>query len=379
MPRKKRTIDKELSSREIARFVRLLRKLLQIHDQKAQNLLVVFEKLRKIFPKLRLRIVADSDLPEAEARAYPEAWIIKIRRGIYEGLKRGDAGARWTFAHELGHVLFQHPGKPFRMRSDASLDVVEQQAHKFAAHFLVPSELAKRFKSAEEIASAFQISIDAARRRFLELKSEKMGARLSLQRETEDLFVEDQATRICSAISSTLSESQAPVEVWRDSVFSASLLMGTGAQLLLDAYESVRPNSKSNFISAACVALSVFSLGPIREIGAENSASETVQKLNQCCALRSAGALLNLRVPDLSETFSAGSKYPGDMLFTIDYLKPLMEFGKDRIKDSSAVLRPKQLPSCYEYNGDYDVSWSEIKAIEALSVIFALWAERTRT
>jgi Zn-dependent peptidase ImmA (M78 family) len=378
MPKKKRTIDRELSGREIARFVRLLRKLIHIYDQKAQNLLVVFEKLRKIFPKLRLRIVEDSELPEAEARAYPEVWIIKIRRGIYEGLNRGDAGARWTFAHELGHVLLQHPGKPFRMRSESSLDIVERQAHKFAAHLLAPSDLAKRFKSAEEIASAFQLSIEAARRRLLEIKGERMGTRLLPRRagESDDINIDDQATRICAAISTTLAESQEPVEVWKDNIFSVSLLIATGAQLLLDAYESVRPNVKSDFISAACLAMAAFNLRPIREIGVENSTSEAVRKLNECCALRSAATFLGLQVNDLSDLFPGGN-HPGDALFTIDYLKPLIDISKNKVKDSSTVLRLKHLPSYYEYNGWHDVNWREIKAIETLSAILALWAGRT--
>ena len=127
MRRVKRLLVRDFTTQEIGRFTRSIRKMLGRHDQKAQNLLIFFEDLRKIFPRLRMRIVEDAELPKAEAQAYPIYWIIKIRRGVYEGLLRGDKGARWTFAHELGHVLLQHPGRPHRQRVDSSNDVVEQR------------------------------------------------------------------------------------------------------------------------------------------------------------------------------------------------------------------------------------------------------------
>ena len=147
---------------EIIRLARLLRQILKIDHRFAPNLLEIFDQLKRFFPKLRLKIVPDFLLPDAEARAYPKHWLIKIRQGIYDGLLRGDARARWTLAHELGHILLQHPRRPFRVRDTNSARPIdprlEREANIFAREFLVPAHLARNYKTIEELRACPQLS-----------------------------------------------------------------------------------------------------------------------------------------------------------------------------------------------------------------------------
>ena len=381
MRRIKRPTKNVFTDREIGRFVRLLRKLLRVHDQKTSNILVFFEHLKKIFPRLRLRIVENADLPDSEARAYPASWIIKISRGVYEGLLRGDTRARWTFAHELGHILLQHRGKPFRKKSETGLKTVEQEAHLFAAQLLAPSDLAKTFKSAAEIASAFQISIDAAHRRIKELKLEgkgkKIGNRKSSALLKQDTFqLEEYAETLYQTISAAFSETTSPtiLEPWQGSAFNASLLISKGAELLFEAYSSVRPNSKSDFVRAACMALSLFTVYPIREIGVAKVDSKHLRALNELCALRSVQSLLQLEPADLESIVCNNSLCNNEFLVPSDYLTSLVKLGAAIAIDASSVLHFNRLPSYYDYNGNCDISWREIRILENLAKIFALWA-----
>ena len=382
MRRVKRPVREDFTAREIARFTRLIRKILSVHGQKAPNLLVVFEQLKKVFPKLRLRVVENTELPAAEARAYPAYWIIKIRRGIFEGLLRGDVGARWTFAHELGHVLLQHPGKPFRMRAASGSNIVEQQAHIFAAQLLAPSDLAKKYKTAEEIALAFQISIEAARRRLSEIRLEERSKAIGSRRSphlnrNETSHLEDLGALICSAISATIAENRLAsisVEPWKNNLFSTSLLTAKAAQLLLDAHESVRSTSvESGFMRAACVASAIFTVGPIREIGSNNTRSEEITRLNELCALKATGSLLGFDFGNLDNIVSMNKFRNAGMAFSFDYLTSLIQRGDRIIAGTSTILHFRDLPLYYDYNENNDISWREVHALENLAKIFVLW------
>src|SRR5207253_8739259 len=77
-------------------------------------------------------------------------------------------------AHELGHILLQHPRRPFRVRDTNSARPIdprlEREANIFAREFLVPAHLARNYKTIEELKVAFQISADTAELRLKELK-----------------------------------------------------------------------------------------------------------------------------------------------------------------------------------------------------------------
>jgi Zn-dependent peptidase ImmA (M78 family) len=382
MRREKRSVRKEFTPREIARFTRLIRKLLGIHDRKAINLLVVFEQLRKLFPKLKIRIVPDADLEGAEARAYPSSWLIKIRRGVYEGLLRGDVGSRWTFAHELGHVLLQHPGQPFRKRMSANDDLAEQQAHIFAAEFLAPSDIARNCKSPKEIGDVFRLSNKAAGRRFSEIalddRSKSFGTKKNSQTNAvDDVRMEDCAAIICTAILTTISENAVPsilsLEPFKNNLFSTSTLSAKASALLCDAYESVRGIASSDrFTVAASLAAAILATKPIRDVGSENANHTEILRLNQLCALRAGAAYLKIEFKDLERILSSETNDTTAISFTSDYLEEILKRGDKAIITSSIVLHFRELPTYYDYNERNEISWSEIHQLESIAQIFAL-------
>jgi Zn-dependent peptidase ImmA (M78 family) len=99
---------------------------------------------------------------------------IAICGSVYRLAQRGDGRSRMTFAHELGHLVM-HPGL-VKLRSSNTLsdrrmkyfESAEWQARKFAALFLVPDHIAIQFDSADQLATACQISSQAAQIRFNE-------------------------------------------------------------------------------------------------------------------------------------------------------------------------------------------------------------------
>jgi Zn-dependent peptidase ImmA (M78 family) len=381
MRRNNRAIRKEFTPREIARFTRLIRKLLGIHDRRAINLLAVFEQLRKIFPKLKLRVVSDADLEGAEARAYPSFWLIKIRKGIYEGLLRGDVGSRWTFAHELGHVLLQHPGKPFRKRSSAN-DLVEQQAHIFAAEFLAPSDLARNCKSPEEIGVVFRLSNKAAGRRFSEIALDYGSRHFGTKKNTspspaENIRLEDYTAIICAAITATICENAVPsilsLEPFKNNLFSTSILSSKATALLYDAYGSVRGLASSNeFTVAASLAAAILAINPIRDVGSQNTQHTELLRLNQFCALRAGAAYLKIELKDLERNLSNEKADATAISFMGDYLEEILNRADKAITTQSTIVHLRELPSYYEYNGRNEISWSEIHQLENIAQVFAL-------
>src|ERR1043166_4399363 len=106
-PNKNQYIPK--SRKEIRDRARELRKILRIDDQRAPDLVEVLSRLQIAYPGFKLKITSDSKLKTAEARAYPKDYTIKLCKGVLEAVARyGDGRARWTIAHELGHIALQH-------------------------------------------------------------------------------------------------------------------------------------------------------------------------------------------------------------------------------------------------------------------------------
>jgi IrrE N-terminal-like domain len=166
-----------------AKLIVTISRLLNAMLGSTSNMLVTLEDIKQIFPKLRIDIVDDDDLPNEEARAYPNRWRIKIRKGMNEGLLRGDARARWSLAHELAHIFLQHPRWSLsRPRQGDSKEPYELEANLFAATFLAPYELAKSRKTIEEIRDQFQISSGAAVSRLKELQREERRRKMALER-----------------------------------------------------------------------------------------------------------------------------------------------------------------------------------------------------
>jgi Zn-dependent peptidase ImmA (M78 family) len=174
-PKKQKYTPK--SEQFIRALARDLRRLLSIDHEYAPDLLKALHHLNNVYPRFKLKVVQDDDLPDAEAKAYCKACILKVRAGILNAISRyGDPRARWTIAHELGHIALQHPRGLFRMRPEQPIssedEELENEADIFASEFLIPSHLAGPCRRPGEIATRFQVSIGAAKLRQMELGRE---------------------------------------------------------------------------------------------------------------------------------------------------------------------------------------------------------------
>jgi hypothetical protein len=189
--------------------------------------------------------------------------------------------------------------------------------------------------------------------------------------------LEDSASLIYHTISTTLAEqgiSSTIIEPWKGSVFNASLLASKGIELLLDAYESVRPHNTNDFTHAACMAVAIYTVSPIREIGVADATSKKLKTLNELCALKSVQSFLQLEPSDLDPIVWNNSLHGNKILVRSDFLNCLVKAGAEIVVDASTVLHFNRLPSYYDYNGDCDIDWREIDILDELAKIFALWA-----
>jgi hypothetical protein len=319
-------------------------------------------------------------LQGGEARAYPPSWIIKIRQSVLDGLLRGDAGARWTLAHELGHVLLQHPGRPFRNRGAAN-DVIEREAHTFAAEFLAPSEYVKKQQSAEKIQTTCRISLEAAQRRIEEIALEESSKQFGTKQRylgspSEAAKAENLAALIYGAISATITENaRLHIQPFKDNIFCTSILVARGAQLLSDSYESFYGvNGQNEITYSAAVAAAILAIRPIRAIGS-TTARETeieIAKLNEICALRAASAALKINIANLDTRHAVGGATTGPISFPSAYLSELVRIGETTIIGSSSMVHFFELPSYYDYNAKIEISWSEINGLKKIINLLAM-------
>lgn len=119
---------------------------------------------------------------DQEARAIPDAGVLLVREDIHAQWTdetSWGARARFTFAHELGH-LFMHTGVPFhrtqeKRTSHPPFEDSEWQADTFAAEFLMPVRLVNAHcRSAAEIVREFGVSRQAARIRVANLREDNL-------------------------------------------------------------------------------------------------------------------------------------------------------------------------------------------------------------
>lgn len=163
---------------EIKGRARGLRRSLQIDELHAPDLIAVLMCITTVLPEFRFKVVSDAKLRSAEARAYPQEYLIKLTKSTFNAVKtHGDRRARWTIAQELGHIVLEHPKAPYRKRPGKAFKradrLLESEANLFAAELLAPTHLARNCCTADEIRARFQISHDAAKIRLEELKKDQ--------------------------------------------------------------------------------------------------------------------------------------------------------------------------------------------------------------
>lgn len=143
------------SDEEIEYAARQLRIKLGIDDQLRPDMITVIYKLKdRGMIKNYLR-VPDTEMPEDEAKFDAIDRLLYIRESTFcaaNGMFAAPSKrrrARYTLAHEIGHVALGHAGVRFRgATGDLAKQVVadirrqEYEADRFAAAFLAPAHLA---------------------------------------------------------------------------------------------------------------------------------------------------------------------------------------------------------------------------------------------
>jgi hypothetical protein len=136
------------------------------------------------FARFSFAVLEDSNpkLLKNWACTSPSEKCIYISQSTYEDACNDHPQARFTIAHEFGHLLLEHEFDPVFARENINQDIPpykdsEWQADTFAAYVLMPAELAKG-KSADEIEKEFGVSASAARARVDRLRRESQNERL---------------------------------------------------------------------------------------------------------------------------------------------------------------------------------------------------------
>ncbi|RWM02076.1 MAG: ImmA/IrrE family metallo-endopeptidase [Mesorhizobium sp.] len=122
---------------------------------------------------VRMEIESEEDMGDYEGLTDPNGDFIALREDVYAKAWAGDGRARFTVAHEIGH-LFLHTGRPMaRASSRANIPkfrLSEPQANQFAAELLMPRRFMNQLDAVHTVALRHGVSIEAARNRILYMK-----------------------------------------------------------------------------------------------------------------------------------------------------------------------------------------------------------------
>jgi Zn-dependent peptidase ImmA (M78 family) len=169
-----------IADSQIAWAALKLRLALGVNDQPIPHMATVIFKCKHLGFIKNYRRIPDLEMLEDEAAYDPERNLLLIPERTFAAINRGDPRARYTIAHELGHMWLQHPKLRHRNVSNRQIEKLttfrrdEAQADRFAVAFLVPQHLVDDPLNAtsEQIANQFQVSHTCARIRKVELERE---------------------------------------------------------------------------------------------------------------------------------------------------------------------------------------------------------------
>jgi Zn-dependent peptidase ImmA (M78 family) len=167
-----------LSDAEIEATAESLRERLGIPANEVPDIVAILSRneipTRYGTKTLSLSIVADGALEGDEARTLVLSGSgkveIEVETSIWEKAKNGPGRSLMTLAHELGHaVLHEKPVPLARAKLETkrpnfvhTYESAEHQAKYFASAFLMARQMVLRFSSAEALARACRVSLQAA-------------------------------------------------------------------------------------------------------------------------------------------------------------------------------------------------------------------------
>lgn len=129
--------------------------------------------LPALYPDFTYEILEDREMGAAEGMnclGFPK---IILPQSVYDAACQNEGRARFTVAHEFGHLIL-HPKHRLSLSRSASevkpYRNPEWQANQFAAGILMPEVLVRKYSSVVEIVDAFGVSTQAA-----ELRMKNLG------------------------------------------------------------------------------------------------------------------------------------------------------------------------------------------------------------
>jgi hypothetical protein len=166
------------------------RRELGIEDRYCPDLIFGLNELRRL-GKIKDYIPVPDERMADDALYDANEGVVHIRESILamldhplRGPKVDRRRARFSIAHEIGHIKWSHEGRNFRgmtsqiaMKFGSRVRSNEREANGFAAAFLVPIRLTKPEMSAEQISEIFDVNISTARLRKKEIEKIDRRAR----------------------------------------------------------------------------------------------------------------------------------------------------------------------------------------------------------
>lgn len=139
---------------------------------------IVEKLLANRFEEISFEICTHKEMDGAEGLTCPRGKFIRIRGDVYDEACTGGVRARFTFAHELGHLLLHTDAeKPLARALSAErlkpFRSAEKQANRFASTLLMPAGHISPLDSPEALMERFGVSRTAAGYRLDDL--EKRG------------------------------------------------------------------------------------------------------------------------------------------------------------------------------------------------------------
>lgn len=156
-----------LSDDEIEREANRLRESLGLHEGPIFNIVLLLEtKMPSLIRGFRMEIFTrDQKHIEAFSRTLPPR--LYLRKDIHSLALRDDPRTRFTVAHELGHLWLHARHARLHRGGDVPSSMLqlrkqEEEARRFAAAFLMPSELASQFSDPALLSEYCNVTVDVA-------------------------------------------------------------------------------------------------------------------------------------------------------------------------------------------------------------------------
>ncbi|WP_225028321.1 ImmA/IrrE family metallo-endopeptidase [Xinfangfangia pollutisoli] len=152
-----------------------IREMLRMTDHPYIDIVRVVENVVcNIMELSEFQIGTKVEMGRDEGLTCPRGSFIRFREDVYRRACEGDPRSRFTFAHELGHLIL-HRNAPMARASKRdgtkAFRLAEPQANRFAATLLMPRMHISREDEARHLTERFGVSWDAACNRLSDLKT----------------------------------------------------------------------------------------------------------------------------------------------------------------------------------------------------------------